>query len=164
MAEQEKFTKKEIMQEFLNVMVEDLSKWVHEANKTIGAFHSSAAAVSRLIVAGLRRMNDSITDLRNRVHTIYLTYMDIEREYELKPLSVEYFMEYSGKVAEILALIQDIKEVANAYSNYIERSQQENVNVAEYIRPQHQKSIEFLQTLTEKSFIDLLERGNLSGM
>jgi len=158
--------KKEILKSYFDIVVEELTEWVNQATSIVSKF-SSVAAVTHIVAGQLRRINNSINSLKGSINVLYLTYKDMEKEYELKPLSVQYMIEFSEKVQEVDDIIQNIKKISNQYASIVESSKKQNIknfNIDEYVTQANQKSIKILRSLNEKSFLELLETGNLVGL
>lgn len=156
-------TKKEILTSYFGIVLEDLREWVNEAQSITTKF-KTVATVTHITANQLRKINNSISNLKGMLNVLFLAYKDIEKEYELKPLSVQYMSEFSDILKEADSVIEDIKKVANEYDSFVERSLQQKANIDDYITPNNQKSIEFLKTLDTQTLLKILETGHLSGL
>lgn len=155
--------KREILKSYFDIVVEELTEWINQATGIISKF-SSVAAVTHIVAGQLRRINNSINSLKGSINVLYLTYKDMEKEYELKPLSAQYMIEFSEKVQEVESIIKSIKRISNQYDDIIEISRKQHINIDEYVTQTNQESIKILKSLNEKSFPKLLETGNFVGL
>lgn len=155
--------KKEILKSYFDIVVEELTEWINQATGIISKF-SSVAAVTHIVAGQLRRINNSINSLKGSINVLYLTYKDMEKEYELKPLSAQYMIEFSEKVQEVESIIKSVKRISNQYDDIIEISRKQHINIDEYVTQTNQESIKILKSLNEKSFLKLLETGNFVGL
>ena len=155
--------KREILKSYFDIVVEELTEWINQATGIISKF-SSVAAVTHIVAGQLRRINNSINSLKGSINVLYLTYKDMEKEYELKPLSAQYMIEFSEKVQEVESIIKSIKRISNQYDDIIEISRKQHINIDEYVTQTNQESIKILKSLNEYSFPKLLETGNFVGL
>lgn len=154
---------KEVLTAYMEIVIEELSTWVQQAHNIVNKF-STVASILRLTAYRLQLIDNSIADLQNRIHILFKAYRDLEKEYELKPLSVQYGLEFSEKVKEMDEIIEDIKQVVDQYEFFIEKSKEEKIDIDAYISITNQKSIRLLQNLTVENLLDILEKGRLIGI
>lgn len=161
-----KVTKKELVDAFIDIVVEDLAEWASKAVKIIKATDNKAVAnISEIHSLQLRKINTSIEDLKNRIKDLFETYKELEKKYEMNPLSIEYNMYYGNEIAPALVdIVNDINVVFRHYSTILSLAHKQGTNVNEYITPTNQKSIEFFKNLNDSRLIGVLEEGHLSGL
>lgn len=161
-------TNKEILTAFLEIVVEDLSEWVVDANNIISKIYNKLNTVAEVFkIAGyqLRYINTSITTIKNRINDLFVGYKNLEEKYEMKPLTVAYYMEFEDHAKSFIEIVNQIKLVAEKYDHILEKSKNDpEIEIDQYVTPINQKSIEVLKKLDENSLLKMLEKGHLVGM
>jgi len=149
---------------YLEFTIEILNKWVSYAqNKIIPSLERITAAATSIFKYQLRSINISINRLKEDLKELFETYKEIEEEYELEPLSVEYYYASLENREKIKELVSKIQNVAEDYQFYIEKTGVKHPDFNVHIIPSNQNSIKFLQGLTEEDLLKLLEDGYLAG-
>jgi ABC-type transporter Mla subunit MlaD len=156
-------TKHEILKSYFDIVFEDLNEWITEASGLLKKL-KTVATVTHIAANKLRKINQSINSLKGTINVLFLAYKDMEDEYQLKPLSLEYWEEFGEKLSEIKDIIDKVKNIAYSYQETIEQSSIPLADLDKYINPNNQKSLDLLQTLDEDAFLKILERGFLVGI
>ena len=164
-------TNKEILTAFLEIVVEDLSEWVVDANNIISKIYNKVdklnivAEVFKIAGYQLRYIHTSITLIKNRINDLFVGYKNLEEKYEMKPLTVAYFLEFEDHAKSLTEIVNQIKIVAEKYDHILEKSKNDpEIEIDQYVTPINQKSIEVLKELDENSLLKMLEKGHLVGI
>lgn len=158
-------SKKEVLTAYIEIVVEELFAWVDKANDILADDSAKLiAGILRMTTFKLRNINTSIDEIKSRIHNLYLAYKDLEKEHELTSFSVQYFVEFSKLTKGLIQLTNDIAAVSHKYSILVEGGIEENLKIHEYVTPLNQKSIELLKTLKDNDLLNILEKGNLTGL
>ena len=126
----------EILTAFWGIVVEDLNEWILQAHTLLKRIEDnvSVATFSRITTYHLRNINTSIENLKSRIHDLYQVYKDLEKEHQIKPLSLNYFIEFADKMKDLTNIIDEIKYVSGRYSEIIAIAEKQKININDYIR------------------------------
>lgn len=159
----DKPTKEELVESFLDIVIESFTDWIVDATRVIRDLKSEKLTASTHISAPhLRKIDTSIAFLRKRINDLYLSYKELEEEYKTEIFSVEYFSQFSEQMKDISEIVDSIKLVANEYQSVLENYKLQKVDIDKYVTPSNQKSIEFLVTLDDQKLFEILEKGEFS--
>lgn len=147
--------------EFLKITIDLLSKWVSDATAIVVSVEKILAATS-IYKHQLKSINKAILRLKEDIKDLFDVYKDIEKEFLMQPLSIEYYHASLEIREKVKKLITDIQSVAENFQYFIEKMEQ-NIDITQYITVDNQNSISFLTKLTEEDLLKLLEHGYLAG-
>jgi len=149
-----------IIDSYLEFIKDVLFTWVADA----GNLEHVLVAVYSLTKRRLKKINTAIDRVKEDFKDIFEAYKELEKEYELKPISVEYQYGNINHRKEIKIVLEKMRNIASDYMYFIEESKKENISINDFITPSNQKSIEFLTNLYEEDLLKIIETCHLSGL
>ena len=114
-----------IIDSYLEFVKEVLTAWVSDAGK----LEHVLVAVHSLTKRRLKKINTSIERVKEDFKDIFEAYKELEKEYELKPIAVEYQYGNIKHREEIKTVLEKMRNVASDYLYFIDESKKENINI-----------------------------------
>jgi archaellum component FlaC len=148
---------------YLELAIEILNKWVSNAKDQIIPDFEKIIAATSMIKHQLKSINKSINRLKEDIKDLFEAYKDLEKEYGLEPLSLEYYHASLENREKIKKLIAEIQSIAGSFQYIMDRMEENHFDIDTYITSANQNSIHFLQGLTEEDLLKLLEDVRLVG-
>jgi hypothetical protein len=158
------FEEKEILREFIKNLTESLQDWVKHATKVGVPLSASASIVPLDLIRIVEIVNVRLNSFREELKIYYKVYKDIEKKYELKPLSVSYLESYSILTEDLSEALNEVKEISNKYNLILSNSQKNyNVDINKYVPVHNQKAIDKISSMTLEKLLDVLNDNHLLG-
>jgi len=156
------YEKKIAIDSYLEFTKEVLSSWVKDAETVLNV--SVASSLHSLTGRKLKKINTAVERIKEDVKDLFDAYKELEKEYELSPISVEYHLGLLEHREEIKKLLEKIRDIVGDYQFFVEKSKEEKIQIDTYITPINQKSIELLMNIYEEDLIKIIESGHLLGL
>jgi len=157
--------RKNVLQEFVDDLTETLTHWVEYASK----LRMPVSASSNIIPLELIRMSEivnlKLNYFRDELKINYKVYKELEKKYELKPLSLSYLESYAITTKNLSDALNEVKTISGKYSYIVKHIKKTyNINIDEYISPINQKAIEKICNLTLENLLEMLQDNLLLGL